>query len=183
MQSEEWTIVSTRTTLAMTSVRHTTIPSPLGDLTLVARGDVIAGLYFQGHWHPPTVAALGVENAVGFNDVARELGGYFAGQRQAFDVPFGVEGDDLQRRVWDLIGQVPYGETCTYGELARRLDDGTTSRDVGTTVGRNPLSILIPCHRIVGSTGKLTGYAGGLRRKQFLLDLEQDAMGRPNRLF
>jgi methylated-DNA-[protein]-cysteine S-methyltransferase len=85
--------------------------------------------------------------------------------------------------VWALIAQVPYGETATYGELATALGDGTSAKEVGTAVGRNPLSIVVPCHRIVGSTGQLTGYAGGLERKRFLLDLEHDVVAGPTRLF
>jgi O-6-methylguanine DNA methyltransferase len=163
------------TTMASTS--HTTLPTPLGDLTLVARGGAMVGLYFPGHWYRPDTAAFGAESADGFDDVGRELREYFAGQRREFDVPLSAGGDGLQHKVWDLVRQVPYGETSTYGELARVLDDGTTPQEVGTAVGRNPLSIVVPCHRIVGSTGKLTGYAGGLRRKQYLLDLERETVG------
>ena len=94
-----------------------------------------------------------------------------------------ADGNEFQRRVWDLVRQVPYGQTSSYGRLARQLADGTTPQEVGAAVGRNPLCILIPCHRIVSSTGKLTGYAGGLRRKQFLLDLERQAVDRSMRLF
>ncbi|MCU1399964.1 MAG: O-6-methylguanine methyltransferase [Acidimicrobiales bacterium] len=112
-----------------------------------------------------------------------QLAEYFNGDRREFDVPAIADGSELQRRVWELVSEVPYGETTTYGYLARQLADGTTPQEVGAAVGRNPLCILIPCHRIISSTGKLTGYAGGLRRKQFLLDLEREVVGRPSRLF
>lgn len=162
---------------------HATIESPLGDLTVVARGPEVVGLYFPHHWYRPDQATFGNEDAAGTEDVRRQLGEYFAGRRQSFEVSVAADGDELQERVWALIGKVPYGQTATYGSLARDLDDGTTPQEVGAAVGRNPLSILVPCHRIVGSSGKLVGYAGGLQRKQFLLDLEQEVVERPSRLF
>jgi methylated-DNA-[protein]-cysteine S-methyltransferase len=162
---------------------YTTLASPLGDLTVVIRADEIAGLYFPHHWTRPDPATFGTEDATGTAEVRRQLAGYFAGHRRSFDLPLAAGGDGLQRRVWALIGRVAYGETTTYGRLARELADGTTPQEVGTAVGQNPLSILVPCHRVVGAGGKLVGYAGGLRRKRFLLDLELEAAGRPGRLF
>ena len=106
-----------------------------------------------------------------------------AGSRRKFEVPIVTGGDEYQERVWDLVRQIPYGETATYGDLARRLGNGTTPHEVGTAVGRNPVCLLVPCHRVVGAGGKLTGDAGGLARKQFLLDLEADVAGRASRLF
>lgn len=161
----------------------TTMPSPLGDLTMVARAGVMIGLYFTNHWYRPDPHLFGAQSDVGFDDVRRELGEYFAGRRREFDIPLSAGGDELQRQVWNLVRQVAYGETSTYGRLAQELGHGTTAQDVGAAVGRNPLCILIPCHRIVGSGGKLTGYAGGLHRKQFLLDLEKETVDRPGRLF
>jgi methylated-DNA-[protein]-cysteine S-methyltransferase len=165
------------------STTHATIGSPLGDLTVVARGAELAGLYFPHHWYRPDRSTLGPEDPTGTEEVRRQLGEYFAGARQWFELPFAVRGDELQERVWALIARVPYGQTATYGALARELDDGTTPQEVGAAVGRNPLSILVPCHRIVGSSGKLVGYAGGLLRKQFLLGLEREVVERPGRLF
>jgi len=165
-----------------TPTTHTKVASPLGDLTIVSRAGMTIGLYFPNHWYRPDPCSFGAEGDVGFDDVRRQLGEYFAGQRREFDLPLSAGGDELQRRVWDLVCQVPYGETSTYGRLARELADGTTAQEVGAAVGRNPLCVLIPCHRIVGSTGKLTGYAGGPRRKRFLLDLEKDTVERPSRL-
>ena len=94
-----------------------------------------------------------------------------------------IDGDERQERVWELVRTIPYGETATYGELARRLGAGTTAQEVGAAMGRNPVCLLVPCHRVVGAGGKMTGYAGGLVRKRFLLDLEADVVGRPSRLF
>ncbi len=167
---------------------HTTVQSPLGDLTAVATSGEMVGLYFPHHWYMPPPTTFGTKNDpdvedCGFGDLRRQLDEYFAGQRREFSVPCRPNGDESQKRVWDLICQVSYGETSTYGQLARELGDGTTPQEVGATVGRNPLSILVPCHRVIGSTGKLTGYAGGLRRKQFLLDLELSTVEHPMRLF
>jgi methylated-DNA-[protein]-cysteine S-methyltransferase len=161
-------------TSLLTAVRrHTVTTTDLGDITLVADGDTIEGLYFPHHWYRPDPASFGPCIAEGFDDVIRELREYLGGRRRAFTVPIRPHGDALQRRVWDLIREIPYGATTTYGALAAKLDASVDARQVGAMVGRNPLSILIPCHRVVGSTGSLTGYAGGLGRKRFLLDLER----------
>ena len=152
---------------------HTTIDSPLGELTLVAVDGVLGGLYFPGHWYMPDPDAFGARSERGFERAEAELGEYFAGERTSFDLPTAVAGDDFQRRVWGLIGAIPYGQTTTYGEIARELgDEPTLARRVGGAVGRNPLSVIVPCHRVVGKDGKLTGYAGGLECKRLLLELE-----------
>jgi methylated-DNA-[protein]-cysteine S-methyltransferase len=161
---------------------HTTIRSSLGDLTVVGRGETVTGVYFPHHWHRPDQSAFGEYRDGGFDDVRRQLEEYLAGERREFDVPAETSGGPFQERVWQLISQVPYGTTVTYGSLAEELG-GATAREVGAAVGRNPLSILIPCHRVVGASGGLTGYAGGLRRKRILLDLEQQVAGRAARLF
>ena len=161
---------------------HTTIQSSLGDLTVVARDGAVTGLYFPHHWYLPDRAAFGRCSDAGFDDVRRQLGEYLAGERREFDVPVDAAGSPFQEQVWQLISQIPYGTTVSYGELARELG-GVTAQEVGGAVGRNPVSILIPCHRVVGASGALTGYAGGLRRKRMLLDLEADAAGRSTRLF
>lgn len=164
------------------SAAHTTIDSPVGELTLVARGGVLSGLYFPGHWYMPDPDAFGVRSEQGFEQAQRQLGEYFAGARTGFELATAIAGDEFQRRVWGLIDRIPYGETTTYGEMARQLGDPTLARRVGGAVGRNPLSLIVPCHRVVGKDGKLTGYAGGLERKRFLLDLEAQGGGSP-RLF
>jgi len=111
-----------------------------------------------------------------------QLTEYLAGRRNGFNLPTRLNGDEAQQRVWHLLSTIPYGETITYGELAAALE-GTTAREVGQTVGRNPLSIVVPCHRVVGKNGKLTGYAGGLKRKQLLLELEEPSEVKAARLF
>ncbi len=157
------------------STTHTVTGSPLGDLTLVAGDGSLTGLYFRHHWYRPDPASFGTRDDTGFGDVTRQLSEYFAGERTEFDLPLDPRGDGFQQLVWKLISRIPYGQTTSYGDLARQLGDGTAAKDVGQAVGRNPLSVIVPCHRVVGKDGQLTGYAGGLPRKRFLLDLEQRA--------
>jgi methylated-DNA-[protein]-cysteine S-methyltransferase len=107
-----------------------------------------------------------------FADVRRQLCEYFDGERDAFDLPLEMSGTPFQRRVWQALQQIPYGETTTYGELARRMGRPAASRAVGLANGRNPIAVIVPCHRVIGSDGSLTGYGGGLERKRLLLDLE-----------
>ena len=170
-------MTSTDITSTRTDRRHTVVPSLLGELTLVAGGPVLEGLYFPHHWHRPDPSSFGRRVDRGsdslFEDVTRELHEYVDGRRRGFSVAARLAGDRLDRQVWDLIAAIPYGETTTYRALAARLGWALDPKQVGAAVGRNPLCILVPCHRVVSSTGALSGYAGGLRRKQFLLDLER----------
>jgi methylated-DNA-[protein]-cysteine S-methyltransferase len=151
---------------------HTRLETPIGELMLVAEGGALRGLYFPGHWHPPAPAAIGPRRVTGFEDAERELAEYFAGDRTEFGVGVELVGTGFQRRVWNRIAAIPHGETTTYGAIARELGGETDAREVGAAVGRNPVSIVVPCHRVLGSDGSLTGYAGGLERKRFLLELE-----------
>jgi len=154
------------------STRHTILATPVGDLTVVRDDDGVTGVYFPHHWTRPDRSAFGPRVDDGFEDVAAQLAEYFAGARTEFHLPLHPTGTAQQERVWRLIDAIPYGRTATYGELARALGDGTTAQEVGAAVGANPLSILVGCHRVIGSDGRLTGYAGGLERKRRLLDLE-----------
>jgi methylated-DNA-[protein]-cysteine S-methyltransferase len=169
------------------TTRHAVIDSPLGELTLVADDAMLIGLYFRHHWYRPSADTFGPRVDAGsdalFVESQAQLDDYLAGTRTDFDLPTALRGDGLQRRVWDRLTTIPHGDTITYGELAAELADGSTAQEVGAAVGRNPLSIVIPCHRVVGKDGKLTGYAGGLERKKFLLDLEEPAEARAARLF
>lgn len=169
------------------TTRHTVIDSRLGKLTLVAHDDDLTGVYFQHHWHSPAADALGryVEATSDelFDRAKTQLDEYLGGKRTQFDLPVVLAGEPCQRRVWDLLADITYGQTVTYGELAAKLADGTTAYEVGQAVGRNPLSIIVPCHRVVGKNGALTGYAGGLKRKRFLLDLEEPVPAAAGRLF
>ena len=154
---------------------HTVVTTRLGELTLVSENGALTGLYFPRHWPRPDRTAFGPRTDQGFDEAARQLHDYLDGRRSVFELPMTAKGSDFDVQVWKLICTVPYGQTTSYGEIARELGAGTDPRDVGAAVGRNPLCILIPCHRVVGSTGKLTGYAGGLDRKRALLEIEHAA--------
>ena len=156
-----------------TARTHTRVSTAIGELTLVRDEEALLGVYYRNHWGRPDPSAFGPRHDTGFDEAVAQLDAYLAGQRTAFDLPVRLEGDEFQQRVWSRVQRVPYGATVTYGALARELGDGTTAQEVGAAVGRNPLCIVVPCHRVVGAAGKLTGYAGGLARKRFLLDLEQ----------
>jgi methylated-DNA-[protein]-cysteine S-methyltransferase len=166
--------------------RHTTIVSPLGQLTLTARDGFLTGIFFEDHWHMPPSEFFGeavlAEDPL-FRQTAIELGEYLRGERTVFDLPFRASGNPFQERVWARLEQIPYGETVSYGELAAGLGDRNLSQAVGSAVGRNPLSIVIPCHRVVGHDGRLTGYAGGLDNKRFLLELEEPLAAKESKLF
>ncbi|MFE4971335.1 methylated-DNA--[protein]-cysteine S-methyltransferase [Kitasatospora sp. NPDC056651] len=167
--------------------RHAHVDSPVGPLLLVARDDALAGLYFQGYRYTPPPAAWGRRADVRTDrllaQTRAELDEYFAGQRQDFDVPAATCGDDFQERVWARLRTIPYGGRITYGDIAAELGGKGLSQSVGQAVGRNPVSIVIPCHRVLGAGGRLTGFGGGLDRKQLLLDLEEPAEARAGRLF
>ena len=159
-----------------TARTHTRVSTAIGELTLVRDEEALLGVYYRNHWGRPDPSAFGPRRDTGFDEAVAQLDAYLAGQRTAFDLPVRLEGDEFQQRVWCRVQRMPYGATVTYGALARELGDGTTAQEVGAAVGRNPLCIVVPCHRVVGAAGKLTGYAGGLARKRFLLDLEQTAV-------
>jgi methylated-DNA-[protein]-cysteine S-methyltransferase len=151
---------------------HTIIETPIGELTLVAEDGTLSGIYFPGHWTRPDPATFGERSDSGFEEVERQLAEYLTGERTSFDLPTAAAGDEFQQRVWELIDRIPYGQTTTYGEIARELGNPTLARRVGGAVAHNPLSVIVPCHRVVGKDGALTGYAGGLGRKELLLTLE-----------
>jgi methylated-DNA-[protein]-cysteine S-methyltransferase len=169
------------------NTRHAVIDSPLGELTLVAEDGALTGLYFRHHCYRPTDKTLGprvdAKSDRLLAEAQTQLTDYLAGRTHGFNLPTRLIGDEAQQRVWHLLSTVPYGETITYGELAAAVADGTTAREVGQSVGRNPLSVIVPCHRVVGRNGQLTGYAGGLKRKQFLLELEEPSEVKEPRLF
>lgn len=170
-------------TLRTTNRVHTVIGSPIGELTLVGQDGAVVGLYTQPHRRRPKAEALGARVDAGFEDAAAQLEEYFAGARTGFDLTLRPGGGDVERAVWHLLGRIPYGETRSYGQVARQLGDPGLAQAVGAANARNPLCVLVPCHRVVGADGSLVGYAGGLERKRFLLDLEQAAGDAPGRLF
>jgi methylated-DNA-[protein]-cysteine S-methyltransferase len=156
----------------MMGVTHTVMDSPLGELTLVGAGGALAGLYFAGQRNRPRPERLGRLAPAGFAEPVRQLGEYFAGQRTAFELDLDLHGDEFDRQVWALVATIGYGQTRSYGQLARELGDPGLAQQVGVANARNRLCIVVPCHRVVGADGRLTGYAGGLARKRALLELE-----------
>jgi methylated-DNA-[protein]-cysteine S-methyltransferase len=142
--------------------------SPLGPLTLLAGPSGLTGLRFPGAHRPPA----GGHRPEGFRAAIEQLEQYFAGERETFELELDLQGTEFQLRVWERLRRIPYGTTVTYGALAAEIGRPERSRAVGAAVGRTPIPIVVPCHRVVGSDGALTGYGGGLPRKRALLDLE-----------
>lgn len=151
-----------------------TIASPVGELTLVASGTGLVAILWEND--SPDRVKLGATEEDGGHPVLEaaeeQLREYFAGARTAFDLPLDFRGTEFQKSVWAELLAIPFGETRSYGEIAAKLGRPTASRAVGAANGRNPISIVAPCHRVIGSTGKLTGFAGGLEAKEYLLTLE-----------
>lgn len=166
----------------MTQV-HSVMSSPVGDLTLVGSDEGLSGVCFSGHLRGPAAESLGRRDDAHFSQVRLQLREYFAGTRTHFELTMAPAGTDFQQRVWALLPQIPYGQTSTYGALARQLGDPGAAQAVGAANGRNPISIIVPCHRVVGANGLLTGYAGGLDRKRTLLALESEADSEALRLW
>ncbi|MCX4626648.1 methylated-DNA--[protein]-cysteine S-methyltransferase [Streptomyces sp. NBC_01443] len=163
------------TTNTMSTKQHTVVESPYGRLTLVATDGVLSGLYMTGQRHRPAEESFGERVAATeepFPEVVRQLAAYFAGELTEFDVPVRLEGTAFQRNVWDQLVRIPYGETWSYGELAAKLGKPNASRAVGLANGKNPVSIIVPCHRVIGASGSMTGYGGGVERKVRLLAFE-----------
>ncbi|MFC4467644.1 methylated-DNA--[protein]-cysteine S-methyltransferase [Streptomyces xiangluensis] len=153
--------------------QHTVIDSPYGPLTLVATDGVLSGLYMTDQRHRPTEETFGAPDDTPFGETTDQLKAYFAGELKEFDLPLRLDGTPFQRTVWEQLRRIPYGETRSYGELADALGNAKASRAVGLANGRNPVGIIVPCHRVVGANGSLTGYGGGLDRKKRLLDFER----------
>jgi methylated-DNA-[protein]-cysteine S-methyltransferase len=163
-------------TTAAAGRTHVTVASPVGPLTIVAEGGKIAGLYMDAQRHAPGPESFGLAADPAeepFAAAAAQLQAYFDGKLTQFDLPLSPAGTEFQRRVWAGLRAIPYGETITYGELAIRLGRPAASRAVGLANGKNPIAIVVPCHRVIGADGSLTGYGGGLDRKRFLLALER----------
>ena len=154
------------------TVRTTTFDSPIGVLTLTGEDGYLTGLYMDDQRHAPTGSDQWVPDDAAFEAVLGQLDAYFSGRRTDFDVPMRMRGTDFQRRVWDGLTQIPYGETWSYAQLAEKVGNPRACRAVGLANGRNPVAIIVPCHRVIGANGTLTGYGGGLDRKRWLLDLE-----------
>jgi methylated-DNA-[protein]-cysteine S-methyltransferase len=151
---------------------YTTFESPIGELLLLGDGQALRGLYMQAGRKPVAIAPSWERSARPFTDVHAQLEEYFAGRRIAFDVPLAMEGSPFERLVWRALREIPYGATASYGEVARSIGHPLAARAVGLANGRNPISVIVPCHRVIGANGTLTGYGGGLERKRLLLELE-----------
>jgi methylated-DNA-[protein]-cysteine S-methyltransferase len=153
-------------------IHYCTIDSPIGPLTLAGRGPVLTNLRMVDQTHEPSHDGWSL-NPEAFNNAIKQLDAYFAGELTDFDIEFDLQGTEFQQRVWKALLTIPYGETRSYAEIAEQIGTAGAARAVGLANGRNPIAIIIPCHRVIGANGRLTGYGGGLDRKRTLLELEQ----------
>lgn len=152
---------------------YTTYTSPLGVMTLQANDDGMLGAWFETQTTQPEDLGEYVEEHQILHHVITQLDEYFSGQRKVFDIPLVANGTEFQKRVWQALTTIPYGQTWSYQDLANAIDNPKAVRAVGLANGKNPISIIVPCHRVIGKNGKLTGYAGGVERKAQLLELEK----------
>ncbi len=170
------------------NTRHLVVDAGvLGPITLVASGAAVTGLYFRHHVRGPAAetfgrAVAGTEDEL-LSEAAAQVLDYLAGRRRNFELPLHATGDEFRQDVWRIVAEIPFGERTSYGRIAERLGDRRLAQAVGKAVGANPLCLFVPCHRVVGADGSLTGYAGGLARKRALLDLEEPAAVGAGRLF
>jgi methylated-DNA-[protein]-cysteine S-methyltransferase len=153
-------------------IHYRTIDSPIGPLALAGNGRVLTNLRMMDQTHEPNRADW-VPDERAFPDVVDQLDAYFAGERTDFDLKLSLTGSEFQRRVWQALTTIPYGETRSYGEIAEQIGASGAARAVGLANGRNPIAIIVPCHRVIGASGSLIGYGGGLDRKRSLLELER----------
>ncbi|MCX6483111.1 MAG: methylated-DNA--[protein]-cysteine S-methyltransferase [Mycobacterium sp.] len=164
-------------------VRFRSIASPIGELTLAGVGCTLTHLVMAEQSHAPDRSDWEPAAPDAFADVVEQLDAYFAGTLTEFDVDMQSDGTEFQRRVWAALQTIPYGETRSYGQIAEQIGSPAASRAVGLANGRNPISIIVPCHRVIGSSGGLTGYGGGIERKRILLELEMNAISLTPALF
>jgi len=164
-------------------VQFRTIDSPIGDLTLAGVGCALTHLLMAEQAHSPDRSGWKPAGPDAFANVVTQLDAYFAGTLTEFDVDLRLDGTEFQRRVWAALQTIPYGETRSYGQIAEQIGSPAASRAIGLANGRNPISIIVPCHRVIGSSGSLTGYGGGIERKRTLLELEMNASSLTPALF
>jgi len=153
-------------------ILYRTIDSPIGPLTLAGHGSVLTNLRMVDQTYEPSHAGWSLDPGA-FNDAVEQLDAYFAGKLTEFDIPLDLRGTEFQQRVWKALLTIPYGETGSYGEIAEQIGAPGSARAVGLANGHNPIAIVVPCHRVIGANGNLTGYGGGLDRKRTLLELEK----------
>ena len=154
--------------------RYRMIDSPIGPLTLAGEGPVLTNLRMVDQTYEPDRADWTLDDRA-FPDAVEQLQAYFAGELREFDLRLEMHGTDFQRRVWNALRSIPYGETRSYGEIAQQIGSPTAFRAVGLANGHNPVAVIVPCHRVIGANGNLTGFGGGLERKSALLELERSA--------
>ncbi len=159
---------------------YTTFPSPLGDIMVAGNQDGLCHIAFQKGDRPMVPPAQWLREPNRFQQVRDQLGAYFRGELTGFQLPLAPRGTGFQRKIWSLLENIPYGQVISYRALAGKAGNPKASRAVGNANGRNPLPIVIPCHRVIGSNGRLTGYAGGLFLKRELLSLERNTVGKPS---
>ncbi len=163
----------TSTTAATSNtLLYTTLDSPIGELLLLGDGQALRGLYMQDGRRPIAIRSGWQRSAAPFASACAQLQEYFVGRRTTFELPLAMNGNPFERRVWHALGDIPYGGTTSYGELARAIGHPSAARAVGVANARNPIAVIVPCHRVIGASGALTGYGGGLERKRLLLELE-----------
>lgn len=162
----------------MSTTYWTMVDAPIGALRLTADDIGLTGVYMEQHRHGPEgIGADWIRDDERFRAARRQFGEYFAGDRHTFDLPLNPAGTPFQLQVWDALRTIPYGEVRSYRDIAEQIGRPTASRAVGMANGRNPISVIVPCHRVIGASGSLTGYGGGLERKRSLLDLEKQGTG------
>ncbi len=155
-----------------TNVFYHQVPSPIGNLLLVSDGDALTGLFMSDHKGGPAPEPAWRRDEGPFAQVCEQLTEYFDGNLQQFGMRLAPAGTEFQKKVWQELCRIPFGASISYGELARRIGQPTASRAVGAANGQNPISIIVPCHRVIGANGTLTGYGGGIERKKWLLEHE-----------
>jgi methylated-DNA-[protein]-cysteine S-methyltransferase len=154
------------------AVFYTHLSSPLGKLLLTSDGDNLTAIYFPKHQHENLPAAHWRRDPKCLDEACRQLRAYFVGELHKFDLPLAMAGSPFERRVWNALRKIPHGKTVSYGDIAAKIGQPKACRAVGLANGRNPIPIVVPCHRVIGSNGSLTGYGGGLDTKRRLLELE-----------
>jgi methylated-DNA-[protein]-cysteine S-methyltransferase len=181
---QEFLMTDAATIQSNSSTFFTEMESPIGTLTVVSDGSAITGVYMESHRHATVNTAAWTRADNGGCEVLQvartQLAEYFAGHRTQFDVPLKANGTDVQKNVWSELSRIPYGETRSYGAVAAAIGKPKASRAVGAANGRNPISIIVPCHRVIGANGALTGFGGGVDRKEWLLLHESRVSGSPN---
>lgn len=171
------TMTTSTTAAAMTSTFHAFMPSPIGTLLLVGTAEALTGVYISDHDRAPQPPPESVEDEAVLAGARAQLDAYFAGTRQDFDLALEPTGTEFQLAVWQALREVPYGQTASYADIARAIGRPSASRAVGAANGANPISIVVPCHRVIGANGTLTGYGWGVDRKAWLLEHERTVAG------